>query len=170
MGTSVLPFIVVLTVITVCLTVHAAAFRELKEEASPNAPDFPSAKEVQNLFEEWTKKYSKTYANERDKNAHFRNFKENLRRASEHNRKSSSYKLAMNQFADLTPEEFEKKHLMHRSPRKASTRHPNTFTYADLDAEEVPEAKNWVAKGAPTLSAVKTRGACDNPGDSSCKH
>ncbi|BBN08724.1 hypothetical protein MPTK1_4g13910 [Marchantia polymorpha subsp. ruderalis] len=166
MGRSVLPFVVVITLMTVCLTVHGAASRELKGEPSPKAPDFPSKTEMQSLFDEWMKKYSKTYASDADKTARFKNFEENFMRASEHNRKQSTYKMTMNQFADLSPEEFVKKQLMHLSPRVASTRHPTPYK----DVEEQHKGKTSRKKGPRMLSAVYSPCGGDNPGDRSCKH
>ena len=70
---------------------------------------------------QWTQfktKFSKTYENESHENAHFATFVKALRKYEKHNaRENVSYKMGVNQFSDLTSEQFRNQYLMTR-PKK----------------------------------------------------
>jgi len=71
----------------------------ISEIASLNAPK---------LFESWTQHFSKSYKNEEEKLHRFQVWLHNLDRISKHNSDTSqSFKMKLNQFGDLTLEEFE---------------------------------------------------------------
>jgi len=74
-------------------------------------------------------------------------FKANVNLVKEHNKKLSSYKLRVNKFADLTPEEFKEKYLMKPEEKKSQTQEGLRFLgeqgyfdkYADSDDEKLFE-------------------------------
>ena len=51
-------------------------------------------------------KYGKTYVSKDDISSRFNTFSDNLDRINEHN-KGDSYKMGINEFSDMTIEEFE---------------------------------------------------------------
>lgn len=64
-----------------------------------------SNSQLQGLFAKYIETYDKTYET-RQVLSKLATFSENLKLILEHNQKNSSYKLAMNQFGDLTQDEF----------------------------------------------------------------
>lgn len=107
------------------------------------------------LFESWMSKHSKTYRSVEEKLHRFEIFLDNLKHIDETNKKVSSYWLGLNEFADLSHEEFKSKYLGLRVefPRKRSSR---GFSYRDV--EDLPESVDWRTKGAVT--PVKNQGSC----------
>ncbi|OVA15891.1 Peptidase C1A [Macleaya cordata] len=65
-----------------------------------------SDKEVTDLYESWLAKHGKVYNDLEEKERRFEIFKENLKFINEHNAGNNSYKVGLNQFSDLTKEEF----------------------------------------------------------------
>ncbi|TVU17465.1 hypothetical protein EJB05_33503, partial [Eragrostis curvula] len=106
------------------------------------------------LFEEWVAKYRKAYACF-EMLHRFEVFKDNLKYIDDENNKNvSSYWLGLNEFADLTLEEFKAGHLglLPTSPRTCSS----SFRYGQVT--EVPKAVDWRERGAVT--EVKNQGQC----------
>lgn len=65
---------------------------------------------IQMLREEfggWMAEHDRTYNSPTEFNHRFQNFVENKLRVDAHNRRSHSYQMALNQFADLSEEEFQ---------------------------------------------------------------
>ncbi|TVU00734.1 hypothetical protein EJB05_53828, partial [Eragrostis curvula] len=106
------------------------------------------------LFEEWVAKYQKAYACFEEKVHRFEVFKDNLKYIDENNKRVSSYWLGLNDFADLTLEEFKAGHLglLPTSPRTCS----GSFRYGQVT--EVPKSVDWRERGAVT--EVKNQGQC----------
>lgn len=111
------------------------------------------------LFTSWSVKHSKIYASPKEKVKRYEIFKQNLRHIVETNRKSGSYWLGLNQFADMAYAEFKASYLG-LSPglarRDGQTHAPTTFRYGN--AINLPWAVDWRKKGAVT--PVKSQGKC----------
>lgn len=107
------------------------------------------------LFELWMLRHSKTYRSIEEKLHRFEIFIDNLKHIDDTNKKVSSYWLGLNEFADLSHEEFKSKYLglNVEFPRKRSA---SGFRYRDV--EELPESVDWRSKGAVT--PVKNQGSC----------
>ncbi|XP_042452450.1 oryzain alpha chain-like [Zingiber officinale] len=91
--------------------------------ASVDAVTGRSEEEVRLLYLEWRAKHRPIVQDALDLDAdRFEVFKDNLRRVDEHNaaadRGEHSFRLAINQFADLTNEEFRARYLGNFSRRK----------------------------------------------------
>ncbi|XP_027346457.1 P34 probable thiol protease-like [Abrus precatorius] len=69
------------------------------------------AKEVSAIFEEWLVKHGKVYNGSEEKEKRFQIFKDNLRYINEQNTRNHSYRLGLNQFADMTLDELADKYL-----------------------------------------------------------
>uniref|UniRef100_A0A7S3N558 Cathepsin propeptide inhibitor domain-containing protein n=1 Tax=Euplotes harpa TaxID=151035 RepID=A0A7S3N558_9SPIT len=94
--------------------------------------------------------HSKAYSSHEEYLYRFKIFRDNLNMINNHNLSGKSYTMGVNQFADLTNEEFRAKYL------STYTKPVNT-----LEAEgnyEYPSSINWVQKGAVT--GVKDQGQC----------
>ncbi|OMO98803.1 hypothetical protein COLO4_13686 [Corchorus olitorius] len=105
--------------------------------------------------EQWMAQYGRIYKDENEKDKRFKIFKENVARIDSFNAANDKpYKLGINQFADLTNEEFRasrngyKAHMC--SDRAASFKYENV--------SDVPSAMDWRTKGAVT--PVKDQGQC----------
>jgi C1A family cysteine protease len=103
-------------------------------------------------------KYEKTYELDEFFNR-FNIFKTNLHKIYSHNTASKSFTMEINQFADLTADEFQDKHITDGifENRHTFLRSLNTPS-EDIDVSSLPSEVNWVTKGAVT--DVKNQGQC----------
>lgn len=112
------------------------------------------------LFEAWCKEHGKTYSSEREKLHRLQVFQDNFDFVARHNsNENSSYALALNAFADLTPHEFRSSRLgLSRAAVNAGRPRilgPGPGHAGDGD---VPSSVDWLEKGAVTR--VKDQGSC----------
>ncbi|XP_011040826.1 PREDICTED: xylem cysteine proteinase 1 [Populus euphratica] len=107
------------------------------------------------LFESWISGHGKAYNSLEEKLHRFGVFKENLKHIDQRNKEVTSYWLGLNEFADLSHEEFKSKFLgLHPEfPRKKSS---EDFSYRDV--VDLPKSIDWRKKGAVT--PVKNQGSC----------
>jgi len=79
------------------------------------------------LFKAWHLLFRKeyTYETEEARNR-FKNFKENLVKIKEHNAGNNSFKVGLNQFSDMTNEEFKQKYTRYR-PTESVEHYINTW-------------------------------------------
>ncbi|CAH1100336.1 unnamed protein product [Psylliodes chrysocephalus] len=113
------------------------------------------------VHEEWKhfkNNHGKLYRNSVEETYRFSVFQANLRRIEEHNVKFeqglSTFRMGMNQFGDLTPEEF-----LQRLPKIDRPPIYGTFKNFEDDFDgDVPDAVDWREKGAVT--EVKNQGNC----------
>nr|XP_023027467.1 cathepsin L-like proteinase [Leptinotarsa decemlineata] len=106
--------------------------------------------------------YSKTYKSLREEKFRFNIFQEKLREIKSHNEKYKkrevSYFLRVNQFSDLTTEEFAK--MLNRNLANKPNFQAIRSTKEIDDNLTVPEFMNWVQKGA--VLEVKDQGHCQS--------
>ena len=86
----------------------------------------------------------------------FENFKQNIDLVAAHNAKESSFKLAVNQFADMSKEDFRAKYLGFKFVDQAHLRAQNVEQPANNSA--LPASVDWNQAGAVT--PVKNQGQC----------
>ncbi|KAJ3708780.1 hypothetical protein LUZ61_012485 [Rhynchospora tenuis] len=122
--------------------------------------DLSSHDRLLELFEQWMEKHRKAYASIEEKIRRFEVFKDNLFHIDETNKKVTSYWLGLNEFADLTHEEFKEMYLglsgVEMQIERRRNREASRFRYADDDS--VPKSVDWRKKGAVT--PVKNQGQC----------
>ncbi|XBI80062.1 cysteine protease XCP1-like [Triticum dicoccoides] len=119
--------------------------------------DLSSNDRLVELFEKWLAKHQKAYASFEEKLHKFEVFKDNLKHIDKINREVTSYWLGLNEFADLTNDEFKAAYLgLNAAPaRRGSSR---SFRYEDVSASDLPKSVDWRKKGAVT--EVKNQGQC----------
>lgn len=124
--------------------------------------DLTCIDKVIQLFESWISKHSKVYDSLEEKLHRFEIFKDNLKHIDETNKKVSNYWLGLNEFADLSHEEFKNMYLGLKADQTFTypTRREQTsldeFSYRDV--ADLPKSVDWRKKGAVTV--VKNQGSC----------
>ena len=110
--------------------------------STTNTPSAQVESYIVQLFAQWTHKHGKVYASNDEKIYRILVFRENVLKIQKHNSLKKSYSLAINQFADLTAEEFKAKYV---SLKKPSTSHVLNLSY--LNTDNVPESVDWRQQG-----------------------
>ncbi|XP_057503110.1 actinidain-like [Actinidia eriantha] len=112
--------------------------------------------EVMAMFESWLVEYGKSYNALGEKERRFEIFKDNLRFVDEHNADvNRSYKVGLNQFSDLTLEEYSSIYL----GTKFDMRMTNVSDrYEPRVGDQLPNSIDWRKKGA--VLGVKNQGNC----------
>jgi len=120
------------------------------------APALANVSESQysSLFGAWKTKYGKAYATEDEEAMRYAIFKANFDRVSVHNAKGMSFTMQMNEFGDLTGNEFGAGRIGGYKPRKLR-RESEAFVSSGI---ALPTSVDWVSKGAVT--PVKNQGQC----------
>jgi len=118
-----------------------------------------SDEQYENMFVEFITQYSKTYSHD-DFFNRFNIFKSNVDHINEVNAQGLSYQLGVNQFSDLTPDEWAATYLggyNHIEREYARSQNPPQSNGL-LGQVQLASELDWVAKGAVT--PVKNQGQC----------
>ncbi|KAL6865206.1 hypothetical protein ACP4OV_016357 [Aristida adscensionis] len=110
----------------------------------------------------WMVEYDRTYKDEAEKDHRFKVFKENIEFIERSNRaaRNGTYLLAINQFADMSNEEFMAMYAR-SEPMPSTTKNISGFKYVNVTLTEVPEEVDWIEKGAVTkIKNQKHCGCC----------
>lgn len=110
--------------------------------------------EVKIKFIDFVKKYNKNY-NENELNIRYNIFKDNLERIETHNNQNLDWSMQINQFADLSPDEFKNSHMTKPFIRKFDF---GDEVFTGSDDSDLPKEWDWSEKGA--VSAIKDQGQC----------
>jgi len=114
---------------------------------------FTTEADVQNAFTKFISKYNKAYEHE-NFFAKYNVFKANFEAINKHNQGNNSYTLGVNEFADLTSEEF--KNIMGFRPIQRDFIRSKNEARSNLAA--IPDELDWRSKGA--VLPVKNQGQC----------
>jgi len=108
--------------------------------------------------EQWMSQYGKVYKDAQEKEERLKIFAANVNYIEVFNNDANNklYKLGINQFADLTNEEFIASRNKFKGHMCSSIAKTSTFKYENASA--VPSAVDWRKKGAVT--PVKNQGQC----------
>lgn len=118
--------------------------------------DLTSMDKLTDLFESWMSKHGKSYRSFEEKLHRFEVFRDNLKHIDETNKKESSYWLGLNEFADLSHDEFKSKYLGLKIELPKRRDSPEEFSYKDVT--DLPKSVDWRRNGA--VAHVKNQGAC----------
>ncbi|XP_068651730.1 cysteine protease XCP1-like [Aristolochia californica] len=121
--------------------------------------DLKSEDRLIDLFESWLAKHKKSYESIEEKLHRFEVFKDNLKHIDETNKKISNYWLGLNEFADMSHEEFKAAYLGLKpdlSRRSEKLNCHEIFSYKDV--MDLPKSVDWRKKGA--VARVKNQGQC----------
>jgi cathepsin F len=111
------------------------------------------------LFSKFMKQYNKQYATTEEYNLRFNNFKANLRRNAELNRKHPQATFGINKYSDLSHDEFRGKMLLPKfDPNQDNTCLWPYHRTAKVNAQAIPSTWDWSKKGAVT--PVKNQASC----------
>merc|ERR1719495_1238017 len=110
-------------------------------------------------FAKFMADHEKMYDTRSEELYRFEVFNTNLKKIMEHNEAGHSYKMGINEFSDLTQEEFESRHL---GGYKGFNQHHATNVLSSRASPKVnsnlPESVDWRDKGV--VSPVKNQGHC----------
>jgi len=109
-------------------------------------------------FLEFEHRFNKVYETETERNRRFEVFRQNLAEIRQHNSQQDvSYIKGINQFADLTADEFRSIHLGgYIKTGMGST--AGAVSSNNLMAQELPSSVDWRTKGV--ISDIKNQGNC----------
>ncbi|XP_055828476.1 senescence-specific cysteine protease SAG39-like [Solanum dulcamara] len=105
--------------------------------------------------ERWMAKHGRVYKDDIEKAERLKTFKQNLEYIESVNKAGTrTYKLGINEFADMTNEEFQATHNGYRMSSHQNLS-ATSFRYKDV---AVPDKMNWIEKGVVT--GIKQQGRC----------
>ncbi|KAF1892385.1 hypothetical protein Lal_00010850 [Lupinus albus] len=114
---------------------------------------------VAEIYEEWMIQYERSYANDIEKEKRLKIFKENLEYIEKFNNNANkSYKLGLNQFSDLTKDEFIASYTGLNTYFNISRQTSFSSNIEPSKVYHIPRSIDWREKGAVTN--VRTQGAC----------
>ncbi|KAG6402384.1 hypothetical protein SASPL_134577 [Salvia splendens] len=153
MSLSLYSKLVILAAFALFYTGTAAYARELSI-VGYEPEDLTCIDKLINLFESWVDKHGKMYKTLEEKLHRFEIFKDNLKHIDERNKVVSNYWLGLNEFSDLSHDEFKKMFLGLKSDQ--IPKRGENFKYRDF--VDVPKFVDWRKKGAVTR--IKNQGQC----------
>ncbi|XP_048477515.1 uncharacterized protein LOC105390473 isoform X1 [Plutella xylostella] len=137
---------------------HPPIYRVSCEDQDEATTEMYEKLQAQKLFADFVGTYRPTYALDRiELGRRFEIFRENVKKMHElntHERGTATY--GVTRFADLTREEFTKRHLGLKPELKDHNQIPRAM--ASIPQVELPAGFDWREKGAVT--EVKNQGAC----------
>lgn len=139
-----LVLIAILGCVCFCSTVLAA--RELSDDSAMVA-----------RHQQWMAQYGREYKVAAEKARRFEVFKANVAFIESFNAGNKKFWLGVNQFADLTNDEFRATKT-NKGFNPNSMRLPTGFRYENVSLNALPATVDWRTKGAVT--AIKDQGQC----------
>ena len=129
-----------------CIFSSVIAARELNDDLSMVA-----------RHEDWMTKYGRVYKNAAEKARRFEIFKTNARFIESFNAGGRKFWLGINQFADITNDEFRATKT-NKGFIQNNVKVPTGFRYENVSLDALPATVDWRTKGAVT--PVKDQGQC----------
>ncbi|XP_054778208.1 P34 probable thiol protease-like [Prosopis cineraria] len=122
---------------------HASLFEvsSLRFPPDHSASALSSKEEEQfRIFQQWTEEHGKIYPNSEESEIRYQTFRNNLKYITETNAKRPGYRLGLNKFADMSPEEFKRVYL--RQLPTPTTTDPKTTAATTARTSAVTPVKN----------------------------
>jgi len=116
----------------------------------------PTEKELESMFTSFVKTYNKKYTHD-DFFNRFSTFKTNMEKIRVHNAQKKSYTLGVNEFADMTWEEFRSTKLGFKNVDYTHMRNKNAVK---LSTVGLPDAVDWTTISPSVVTDVKNQGQC----------
>ncbi|XP_024008706.1 probable cysteine protease RDL3 [Eutrema salsugineum] len=114
--------------------------------------------EVQKMYEQWIVENGKNYNGLGEKERRFKVFKDNLKRIEEHNSDPNrSYERGLNQFSDLTADEFRANYLGGKMEGTSVSDVAERYRY--MEGDILPDEVDW-REGGAVVPRVKKQGDC----------
>ncbi|XP_065898019.1 cathepsin L-like isoform X2 [Dysidea avara] len=112
---------------------------------------------INDEFMEWTREHNKVYASKHDEEAAYKTYLENVEhvRVLNEQYKSRNVEFKLNQFADLSEDEFRRNVLMR--PRPAPEHVQNIVKMSKIQPQDIPNAYDWRDHGVVT--EIKNQGS-----------
>lgn len=144
-------------------TTYAFLFCLLLTSTYATSVEKRTEEEARSTYELWLVHHGKNYNALGEKERRFKIFYDNLMFIDEHNLSGNrTYKVGLNQFADLTNEEYRSMYLgMKADPRRQIAklqRGESSQRYAIQGNEMLPASVDWREHGA--VSPIKNQGSC----------
>lgn len=155
MGFTKVALILGITMIGLMGTMHYLNSRENQYTLKLRGYSSPVIKDLAQrvgLFREWMQKYRKVYGVD-ETHSRFALWNKAYDYVQDHNAKNLSWTVGVNQFADLTDEEFS---TMYLGFKWDPSRQPRNVKI--LDETDIPNSIDWRQKGAVT--PIKNQGQC----------
>ncbi|KAI3462731.1 hypothetical protein Pfo_019394 [Paulownia fortunei] len=144
------------------LSAHATDFSiiDYNQKHVSKESTWRSDEQVKGLYEQWLARHGKVYNGIGEKDKRFEIFKDNLKFIDEHNTGNRTYKVGLNQFADLTNEEYKSLYLGTRTDAKRRfVKSKNASKrYVFQAGDKLPESVDWRERGA--VAPIKNQGTC----------
>ncbi|XP_004253117.1 cysteine protease XCP1-like [Solanum lycopersicum] len=147
-------FLILFPILLLSLIMSRATFARDFSIVGYSPDDLNSIDNIINLFETWMERHNKIYKSIEEKLHRFEIFRDNLKHINERNNIVSNYSLGLNDFADLSHDEFKKMYLGLKVQNER--RSNDEFIYSDF--VDLPKSVDWRKKGAVT--DVKNQGSC----------
>ena len=148
---TMMKFLIVLVVL-IAFTTHLCESFELERK------DFESEKSLMQLYKRWSS-HHRISRNAHEMHKRFKIFQDNAKHVFRVNHMGKSLKLRLNQFADLSDDEFSMMYgsnITHYNGLHANR--VGEFMYER--AMNIPSSIDWRQKGA--VNAIKNQGHCGN--------
>ena len=108
-------------------------------------------------FKQWTQAFNRSYANIEIESQKYLIWLDNLNIIAESNSMNKSYKLSLNQFSDMTSDEF-KEYIGDCYKPETAPKLPIYSSSVDHEHADIPDSVDWTTKGVVT--PVKDQGRC----------
>ncbi|EEA08370.1 papain family cysteine protease, putative [Cryptosporidium muris RN66] len=145
--------ITLLTIVLILvISIYWAVFNSNKHDIDDSDADnsiYPSEQEFKNQFEDFKQKYKKEYSNLTEEKYRYSIFRKNMNFIKMSNNQGFSYVLEMNEYGDLTHEEFMHNfmgyHPQHKNKRFSDSH--NILSSNKVENTSPPRFVNWVDAG-----------------------
>jgi len=109
-------------------------------------------------FEKFQVDFNRTYQDDAEATMRFKNFARTLDFVNEENAKGHSYTLGINEFSDMSEEEFAETHMMRRQAPPSWDGLAYLGEHVAEAGVSLPASVDWTSRGAVT--GVKNQGQC----------